>query len=315
MRVLFLDQNKWIDLARIAKGNSPSVALSQVYERLCEGVEHGSIIAPLTVSHIIETAKRNDVLTRMEVASVQARLSKGFVYRSRKGRLLVEMRNALHLAFSESPANLTSQWAIVPGFMQAFESFDTLVASHDDANTSRLINEHIDPARQYLDYMLHQDDMQRRTAVNAFSVESDALLARIEARRALMVGSSMKMRYRAYAARLFLDHQGFVAHMLEVIGHTVEEMKALGGESIVQFIRDVPTLNVEAEIAARLESQTGSLEVNDIRDVQSFYTAIPYSERLVAEKNFTSLARQAKLHEKYNVALHEKLEELQSLWS
>lgn len=315
MRVLFLDQNKWIDIARVAKGGSALAPLRPVYERLCEDVDRGSIIAPLTVSHIIETAKRNDVMSRMDVANVQARLSKGFVYRSRKARLLVEIRNALHIAFSESPVNLPSHWAIVPGFMQAFEPFDTLVAAPDDARTSRLINQHIDPAHQYLDYMQHQDDGRRRLAVKAFSAESDALLARIEERRALMAGSSMDMRYRAYAARLFLDHQGFVAHMLEVIGHTVEEMKALGGEAIVQFVRDVPTLSVEAEIAARLESQTGPLDVNDIRDALSFYTAVPYSERLVAEKNFTSLARQAKLQEKYNVTLHEKLEELQCLWS
>jgi hypothetical protein len=314
MRVLFLDQNKWIDIARVAKGNFPLEPLRSVYERLCEDVERGSIIAPLTVSHIIETAKRNDVLSRMDVANVQARLSKGFVYRSRKARLLVEIRNALHIAFGESPPALPADWAIVPGFMQAFEPFDTLVATPDDARTSRLINQYIDPVYQYLNYMQHQDDERRREAVKAFSAESDALLARIEGRRALMAGSSVDMRYRAYAARLFLDHQGFVAHMLEVIGHTVEEMKALGSETIVQFVRNVPTLNVEAEIVARLESQTRPLDVNDIRDTLSFYTAIPYSDRLVAEKNFTSLARQAKLQEKYNVTLHEKLEELQCLW-
>ena len=111
----------------------------------------------------------------------------------------------------------------------------------------------------------------------------------------MMAGCSTDLRYRAYAAKLFLDHQGFVAHMLDVIGHTVEEMNGLGSRAIVQFVRNVPTLNVEAEVAARLETQTGTLEVNDIRDVLSFYTAIPYSRRLVAERNFISLARQARL--------------------
>ncbi len=39
--------------------------------------------------------------------------------------------------------------------------------------------------------------------------------------------------------------------MLEVIGHTVDEMKQLGPEAIVTFIRNVPTLNVEAALATR----------------------------------------------------------------
>lgn len=314
MRVIFLDQNKWIDIARVAKGDARSEPLRPIYEKLCEDVERGSIVAPLTISHIIETAKRNDILSRMDVAAVQAKLSKGFVFRSRKARLLVEMRNALHKAFGEHPVDLPTNWAVVPGFMQAFEPYDTLVAAPDQARTSRFINQHMDPENQYLDFMEHQDDERRREAVRVFSSESEALLARIEGRRVLMKGASMDMRYRAYAARLFLDHQGFVMHMLEVIGHTVEEMKALGGSAISQFVRDVPTLNVEAEIAVRLESQTGPLDANDIRDTLSFYTAVPYSERLVAEKNFTSLARQARLHQKYKVVLHERLQDLQCLW-
>ena len=198
--------------------------------------------------------------------------------------------------------------------MQAFDPFDTLVATPEQAAISLLINENLAPELQYLDYMINQDDERRRQAVAAFSTESDSLISRIEERRAMMAGSSTDIRYRAYAAKLFLDHQGFVAHMLHVIGHTVEEMKGLGSEAIVQFVRNVHTLNVEAEIAARLEAQTGRLEANDIRDVLSFYTAIPYSRRLVAEKNFISLARQAKLHSKYFVSLHTKLEELVGIY-
>src|SRR3546814_7006825 len=50
------------------------------------------------------------------------------------------------------------------------------------------------------------------------------------------------------------------------------------------LLEDVPTMNVEVEMAARLESKTGALSANDVLDIQSFYTAIPYSDRVVAEK-------------------------------
>lgn len=312
MRVVFFDQNKWIDLARGMRDASHSAR--PLYEKFLAEVSAERVVCPLTVSHIIETAKRNDLRTRTDVATVQANLSKGHVYRSRKARLLVEMRNALHKAFGEDPVVFPPHWAVVPGFMQAFEVFDTAVGDPEQARVTRLLNQHLDPAHQYLDFMVNQDDERRRHAAAAFSSESVALLARIEERRALMAGSSTDLRYRAYAAKLFLDHQGYVAHMLGVIGHTVEEMKALGGEAIVQFMRDVPTLDVEAHLASRLESQTGALEVNDIRDVLSFYTAIPYSERLVAEKNFVSLARQANLHKKYNVILDTTLAEFSGWW-
>jgi hypothetical protein len=312
MRVLFLDQNKWIDLARGMKDASHAAA--PVFQKLRQEVEAGRAICPLTITQILETAKRNDLRTRSDVATAQAILSRGHVYRSRKARLLVEIRNALHQIFGEDPVALPNHWAIVPGFTQAFETFDTAVGEPAQVRITRFLNQHLDPATQYLDFMLNQDDTRRREDTLAFTAGSASLLTRIEERRAFMTGSSMDLRYRAYAARLLLDHQGFVAHMLQVIGHTVEEMKALGGEAVVQFMRNVPSLDVEAHLAARLESQTGALEVNDIRDVLSFYTAIPYSERLVSEKNFISLARQAKLDKKYNVALHTNLEEVQALW-
>jgi hypothetical protein len=310
MQVLFIDQNKWIDLARAASGKPEGAPYVEVYKALSSAVDSGQVILPLTVAHIIETAKRNDIVSRLDVARVQARLSKGSVYRSRKARLLVEMRNSLHRVFSVPPVDLPENWAIVRGFMQAFESFDTLVASPEQANRSKLINQFLDPEVQYVDYMQNQDDEKRRLAVASFTSESASLLTRVEGRRAIMAGSPVGLRYRAYSAQLFLDHQGFVAHMLGVVGHTVEEMKASGGKAILEFMQGVPTLNVEAEIAARLEIQAGELEPNDILDVSSFCTAIAYSNRFVAERDFTSLARQAKLDAKYDVLLHTNLNEL-----
>lgn len=314
MYVLFLDQNKWIDLARVHAGTTTSGPHLVVYQELLAAVRTGKLIAPLTASHILETSKRNDPRSRVNVAEIQALLSKGFVFRSRKARLLIEMRNALHIAFGEEPEQPPANWTVVPGFMQAFEMFDALVASPEAAATSRFMNQQVDPQRQYVDYMMNQDDGLRRAAHAAFAKESDQLISRIEARRAIMEGSTMALRWRAYAAKLFLDHQGFVAHMLDVVGHTVDEMKELGGESIVKFVRDVPTLNVEAELAARLEVKTGSVKVNDIQDMHSFCSAIPYADKLVAERGFISLARQAKLDNRYNVALSTELGELQGAY-
>lgn len=177
------------------------------------------------------------------------------------------MRNSLHAIFSEPAVELPENWAFVRGFMQAFEPFDTLTATPDQARRSKLINQFLDPEFQYVDYMQNQDDERRRKAVAAFTSESASLLARIEERRSIMVGSNIDLRYRAYSVKLFFDHQGVVAQMLDVIGHSVDDMKDLGDKAVLQFMKGVPTLNVEAEIAARLEIQAGALEKNDIRDI------------------------------------------------
>lgn len=314
MDIIFLDQNKWIDLARVKTGKPSSPELAKLFEELVTAVDARRAIFPLTVSHILETSKRNDPTSRAHVATVQAQLSKGYVFRSRKARLLIEMRFALQKLFDETPILLPDNWFVAPGFMQAFETFDEMVASPSEAKCTRFLNQHHTPSELFLDYMLNQDDVARRNAHAAFASESSALVARMEERRSLLDGESVDLRRRAYSAKLFLDHQGYIVHVLESIGHTVDEMKAKGPEAIVSFLRDVPTLNVEAEIAARLEAQPGALEENDIRDMLSFFTALPYAARIVGEKGFVALATQAKLDKKYNTTLSKSLDSLLNVY-
>lgn len=314
MDIVFIDQNKWIDLGRVVAGKVTSGALPALYEQFGKAVDHGRVIFPLTASHILETSKRNDPTSRSHVAIAQARLSKGYVFRSRKARLLIEMRVALQRLFDVTPQLLPDNWVIVPGFMQAFEPLDQMVALPAEAVRSRFLNHHIDPRHLFLDFMLHQDDSIRRAAHAAFANESAALVTRIEERRQLLTGETVDLRRRAYSAKLFWDHQGDVAHVLESIGRKVEEMKGMGPKAIVTFLQNVPTLNVEAEMAARLEAQTGDIEQNDIRDMQSFCAAIPYASHIIAEKAFVSLATQSKLDAQYNTSLSNSLESLLGIY-
>ncbi len=133
MDVIFLDQNKWIDLARIHTGKDKTPARQALLEELKAAVADGKVVFPLTVAHILETSKRNDPESRARLSEMQTALSKGFVFRSRKARLLMEMRGALKQLFSEPEIELPQHWAIVPGFMQAFEQFDEMVAPPNEA--------------------------------------------------------------------------------------------------------------------------------------------------------------------------------------
>ena len=121
MEALFLDQNKWIELACVRTGAVSSGPSYIAYAELHEAVDRGRVVAPLTIATFLKhPAQRSG--SRTHVAEVQASLSKGFVFRSRKARLLIEIRNALHSAFGEPRVQLEPNWSILPGFfMQAFE--------------------------------------------------------------------------------------------------------------------------------------------------------------------------------------------------
>lgn len=308
--IVFLDQNKWIELARVEAGKVTTGPIATLYSQLVTAVEEHRVLFPLAISHILETSKRNDPVSRGWVVETQAKLSRGYVYRSRAGRLLVEIRTTLQRLLGAKSPDLPKNWAIAHGFMQAFEPMDTLLASAPEADRTSRLNRHVDPRDQYIDYMKNQDDSRRRAAHVKLAMGTSELVARIEARRALLTGNSVDLRRRAYSARLFLDHQDDMIKVLHGLGYSFEQLRALGDKAVIALIEDVPTLNVEAEMAARLEAKTGDIHPNDVFDIQSLYTAIPYSTRIVAEKGAISRAKQAKLDVRYQVSLSQSLTDL-----
>lgn len=314
MDIVYLDQNKWIELARVQAGSVSSGPAADLYAQLLAAVQSGQVLFPLSASHVFETSKRNDPESRGHLAETQAKLSRGFVYRSRTGRLEVEVRTTLHRLFGIEPPELPQHWAIAHGFLQAFEPMDASIASPAAANRVARINAFLDPALQYVDYMKNQDDSRRRKVHAALALAAADLLARMEVRRALLSGESVDLRRRAYAVQQFMDHQDMFLRILNSIGFTFEQLKALGERAVRALIEEVPTLNVEAAMAARLESETGPLEANDLFDMQSFYTAIPYSCHVVAEKASISRARQAKLNALYKVKLSQSLNDLLNVY-
>jgi hypothetical protein len=310
MDIVYLDQNKWIELARVHAGALTSGPVADLYQELITAVQSEKVLFPLSASHVLETSKQNDPVKRGHLAETQATLSRGFAYRSRAGRLEVEVRTALHRLFGLKPAALPQHWAIAPSFLQAFEPMDSLIAPDLEVKRLARINAYMDPASQYLDYMKNQDDAIRRAAHVKLATGAAELVSRIEARRARLVGDSVDLRRRAYAVELFMEHQNRFLRILNDLGFSFDQLKALGDQAVRSLIEDVPTLDVEARMAARLEAQTGAIDPNDVFDIQAFYTAIPYSSWVVAEKGSISRAWQAKLDTAYRVKLSKSLTDL-----
>lgn len=313
MDIIFLDQNKWIEFAKVEAGKKVSLETSLLYENLISAVKDGKAIFPLTTSHIIETSKRNDLSSRLNVAMTQARLSKGLVFRSRKSRLLFEMCNALRRVFGEKIVLLPENW-VVAGFLEAFESLDLLIATGKELEISSLINEHLNPQSLYLEYMMNSNDIVRREAHNKMRAECETLVKRMEERILLYSGYPISTRKRAYSATVFMEHQNLLFEALQLTNHTFDDMREYGDNVILEFIKDVPTLNVEIEIACKLELRSAKIKTNSLFEMSSFSTAIPYCKFIVAEKDFVSLAKQAKLHEHYKTNISHSLNSLIDLY-
>lgn len=314
MDIVFLDQNKWIELAQVHSGRTTSGPMAELFPQLVAAVQRKRVLFPLSVSNIMETAKRNDPDSRRHVAETQAILSLGYAHRSRAGRMAVELRAAIQRRFGVEPVTMPPNWAFAPGFLQAFEPMDELMTMPEELARVRDLKSLTHPAALYLDFMVHQDDIRRRKAIATLTQGLAALVVRIESRRERFANKSIDFRRRAYAAQSWAENLNILNQTVAALGYSFDQLRALGDQAMQALLEDVPTMNVEVEMAARLESKTGALSANDVLDMQSFYTAIPYSDRVVAEKAAISRAKQARLDSKYGVALSRSLEDLLDLY-
>lgn len=75
MKRIYLDQNKWIDVARVDKGATAGKPFENAAALLSAGVELGELSVPLSRAHFIETNNRRDWASRRELAETMFRLS------------------------------------------------------------------------------------------------------------------------------------------------------------------------------------------------------------------------------------------------
>lgn len=72
-KVIFLDQNKWIDLSHAFSDKQTNSELLGLGNRLIEAIMAGAVIFPLTSNIIIETYKMKDDLRRSQLSEIGMR--------------------------------------------------------------------------------------------------------------------------------------------------------------------------------------------------------------------------------------------------
>ena len=103
VKILYLDQNKWIELARAAKSPSAFPAEYDVLTVLIAEASAGRLVIPLTSTNLYETHKIHNRERREHLAWVQSSLSQGIVFRGRHKRLEVEVIDHLRLQSGLKP--------------------------------------------------------------------------------------------------------------------------------------------------------------------------------------------------------------------
>jgi hypothetical protein len=300
--IVYLDQNKWIELARAVKNPADYPAQHTLLAAIGREVEAGRLLLPLTATNIYETHKINDPQRRHELAVLQATTSQGLVFRGRHRRLETELNDLWCVLYGRAPVAHVTNWFLSNVFFEAFVDWGDerlgVPISEEAIGVVRA-----EPARWLYEYLVATPEDVRVAAIRKFSDGSERLRQRVEERRRQHAGESLAMRRRIQSAILMINEVDLILKFANRAGFPWKTVGDMGGRTARRIIEDVPTYYVEREIALRLEAQARPIEKNDLRDMQSFCAIIPYADEVIGENQFVNLARQAKLDKKYRTRL------------
>jgi hypothetical protein len=100
MKIIYLDQNKWIDLARSYHGKDNDPDLKATLSYLLQETKQGSIVLPLSATHYMEIARIRDPQRRSRLGTVMWELSGGTTIGSYRAMLIHELECALARRFA-----------------------------------------------------------------------------------------------------------------------------------------------------------------------------------------------------------------------
>lgn len=312
MKLVYLDQNKWVDVARAALAPDRWPQHREVLEMLCAKVGAGEVLLPLTSSNIYETYKINDPDRRANLAYAQVTLSGAQVFRGLHRRLEVEIAWALSSYFGLPWEEPEPGWVLSTVFFEA-----DLEA--DDPRLGGMVSDRVlatvraAPQEAMFHYLMEPAPEFRAEAVRRFTQGCEDLRHRLEERRTRHKGESLSMRRRVYSALTLFEQQDLIFRAADQIGLSWTRLRENNGAAMRAVIRDTPAIFVERELSLKLEAENRPIELNDMRDMRAFCTAVPYADVIVAEQRFTSLARQAGLHNRFGVRLETDLRSLLEL--
>ena len=181
-QIIFLDQNKWIELLRAEKSPDACPREYAILQGLIAKLQTGKIVLPLSGTNIYETYKIADPQRRQGLAELQSGLSGGLVFRGRHSRIESELSVFLSNAYKLPLLPQVPWWFLSDIFFEAFSDAD------DDRTSLNLSDKLLQFIRQnsafaLRDYLTSAPDGERVVAVKKWSEGSNSLRSRIESRR------------------------------------------------------------------------------------------------------------------------------------
>jgi hypothetical protein len=320
---IYLDQNKWVDLARAATGNALGEPFTDALTMCRAGVASGAVSFPLDMYRYWETGKRRNGRSRNDVADVIRELSRQHTMALPFGILDQELDRALQCRFGR-PEHPRRQQVFgvgmrhIAGSRLNFPELDLSALPDGGASIPDGIRAQLKvTVAELIEEELLRAGPDSFRAVGFDHADSDhgQRFVDFENRVAATIahhGLTGDAIDQAVRGTDLGDIRPPLIDALERIGMTYDQfMEDITVSELMSFIDDLPTRYVTNVMRSAKHRQTQQKwEPNDFIDILALPVAAVYCDVVVTEKQWVHRMRQGKVDKRYDTILLNDVAEL-----
>src|ERR1700683_1685682 len=314
---IYLDQNKWIEIAHGLKAGSASAP--DVITVIGAAVDHGYASFPLSAGHVFETWKAASARRRHDLAPVMAAISKTHTIAAPSSLLPGELDRALQRRFGRPALLLPLQpfgWGLSHSFGQPLpqlsEETRAAIRAHDPSLAEQEITAWLElallagPPEDMPVAGIAQPPLQFAEAFAADETTQAELFAQH--------GADKDLRRRAVSARQMIDIKDELsaAQMRANVNH--DEIRTLGVDGVTELLLDLPSRAAGHRMMWwQHDNPQTKWKPNDLDDISYLSVAVGYCDVVVTERHWAHVLNVSGAAEQAGAIVTSKLDDLTEL--
>jgi len=308
---IYLDQNHWIYLARACSGKPVKPKHQEVAIRLASSIRKKGCRLPLSLTHLIENLKKQDIGPRARLAKVFDEYSAGWYIAPWTDFVPEELKRAVAEVF-QTLLIFPSPEIIGRGFVFAVgKNIRHAIPEKWWRFNAAQYAQHSQLPGALFDLLTSVSEENRRKQSASVLERSSNSAQEIEKMRDLRKAESEATWKRIYGAEATILHQQRLSNALAANGRTMDDFIELGVDGMCNFWTHVATVHVDSELCFYRDRQwTRNVQANDVGDLGHLVGAIPYCDVVVTEKFWCRAAKERKLDKHYGTSIFSDLESL-----
>jgi hypothetical protein len=314
MKIIYLDQNKWIDLLKSIVKPKEYPKYIDIANLIQNKANSGEWIFPLSLIHFMETLSRADIGSREELAYVMSSISKNWSIKSCADVIEDEFLNSF--AEIHDVTKKVEIKAVCNNLLSAIgvEHFEIQCQDHVPKamkeDSKELIKNTTNNEKLFTLFMTYTNKPE---LIASFQCGDEESKREWQILRTKVAKFPKKNRYESFLLMMFLGEFSIVNKQLqEFFKKTNEEIiptKLLCDKNkTISFLESIPSLNVTTKILYEiLKDPNRPIHIHDNRDLTFLSTAIPYCDVVVTEKTWKHSVKLHKLDSNYSTTIENDL--------